>query len=131
MIFLWPLFIFFFCRITHTVILDDPFPDPSGLDIPIHSPEPTREMLDVSKNVMCFIFVFKRLIELFFVNRVDESLPMRISMKWKARRPKKSKKRLLKKKPKLVQQSSKWSVTCLLSTQLLQRMCSSFVSSTL
>ncbi|KZS06222.1 Peptidyl-prolyl cis-trans isomerase 4-like protein [Daphnia magna] len=33
-------------RITHTVILDDPFPDPPGLVIPIHSPEPTKEMLD-------------------------------------------------------------------------------------
>nr|SVE71157.1 EOG090X0971 [Daphnia similis]SVE71789.1 EOG090X0971 [Daphnia similis] len=33
-------------RITHTVILDDPFPDPPGLEIPIHSPEPTKEMLD-------------------------------------------------------------------------------------
>jgi peptidyl-prolyl cis-trans isomerase-like 4 len=42
---------FIFCRITHTVILDDPFPDPSGLEITIHSPEPTREMLDVSKQV--------------------------------------------------------------------------------
>lgn len=36
-------------RITHTVILDDPFPDPPGLVIPIHSPEPTKEMLDVRK----------------------------------------------------------------------------------
>nr|SVE75865.1 EOG090X0971 [Daphnia hispanica] len=33
-------------RVTHTVILDDPFPDPPGLEIPIHSPEPSKEMLD-------------------------------------------------------------------------------------
>nr|CAG4637158.1 EOG090X0971 [Ceriodaphnia reticulata]SVE73046.1 EOG090X0971 [Ceriodaphnia reticulata] len=33
-------------RITHTVILDDPFPDPPGLEIPINSPEPSKEMLD-------------------------------------------------------------------------------------
>nr|CAG4647199.1 EOG090X0971 [Megafenestra aurita]SVE92499.1 EOG090X0971 [Megafenestra aurita] len=33
-------------RITHAVILDDPFPDPPGLVIPIHSPEPSKETLD-------------------------------------------------------------------------------------
>nr|SVE77109.1 EOG090X0971 [Daphnia lumholtzi] len=33
-------------RITHTVILEDPYPDPPGLEIPVHSPEPTKEMLD-------------------------------------------------------------------------------------
>jgi len=33
-------------RITHTVILDDPFPDPAGLEVPDRSPEPTKAMLD-------------------------------------------------------------------------------------
>ncbi|KAM8947398.1 peptidyl-prolyl cis-trans isomerase-like 4 isoform 2-T2 [Pelodytes ibericus] len=33
-------------RITHTVILDDPFDDPPGLPIPDRSPEPTKEQLD-------------------------------------------------------------------------------------
>uniref|UniRef100_A0A452GZA0 Peptidyl-prolyl cis-trans isomerase n=1 Tax=Gopherus agassizii TaxID=38772 RepID=A0A452GZA0_9SAUR len=33
-------------RINHTVILDDPFDDPSGLIIPDCSPEPTKEQLD-------------------------------------------------------------------------------------
>ncbi|KAG8123742.1 hypothetical protein E2320_019109 [Naja naja] len=33
-------------RINHTVILDDPFDDPSGLAIPDRSPEPTKEQLD-------------------------------------------------------------------------------------
>ncbi|KAL9969222.1 hypothetical protein ACROYT_G021415 [Oculina patagonica] len=33
-------------RINHTVILDDPFDDPSGLVIPDRSPEPTKEQLD-------------------------------------------------------------------------------------
>lgn len=33
-------------RINHTVILDDPFDDPSGLNIPDRSPEPTKEQLD-------------------------------------------------------------------------------------
>ncbi|XP_065559360.1 peptidyl-prolyl cis-trans isomerase sig-7-like isoform X2 [Artemia franciscana] len=32
-------------RITHTVILDDPFPDPEGFLAPDRSPEPTREIL--------------------------------------------------------------------------------------
>ena len=31
-------------RITHTVILEDPFPDPPGLEIPDRSPEPSSEM---------------------------------------------------------------------------------------
>ena len=31
-------------RITHTIILDDPFPDPPGLEIPDRSPEPSDEM---------------------------------------------------------------------------------------
>ncbi|GCB68715.1 peptidyl-prolyl cis-trans isomerase-like 4 isoform X1 [Scyliorhinus torazame] len=33
-------------RITHTVILEDPFDDPQGLQIPDSSPEPTKEQLD-------------------------------------------------------------------------------------
>eukprot|EP00062_Callorhinchus_milii_P009753 gi/632953887/ref/XP_007892668.1/ PREDICTED: peptidyl-prolyl cis-trans isomerase-like 4 [Callorhinchus milii] len=33
-------------RITHTVILDDPYDDPPGLQIPDRSPEPTKEQLD-------------------------------------------------------------------------------------
>ncbi|XP_043537044.1 peptidyl-prolyl cis-trans isomerase-like 4 isoform X1 [Chiloscyllium plagiosum] len=33
-------------RITHTVILEDPFDDPAGLQIPDRSPEPTKEQLD-------------------------------------------------------------------------------------
>lgn len=33
-------------RITHTVILHDPFEDPKGLEIPDASPEPTKEMLE-------------------------------------------------------------------------------------
>lgn len=34
-------------RITHTVILDDPFDDMKGLVIPRRSPSPTLEMLEV------------------------------------------------------------------------------------
>jgi len=33
-------------RITHTVILDDPLDDPSGLVIPDHSPEPTQDEIE-------------------------------------------------------------------------------------
>ncbi|KAL4232788.1 Peptidyl-prolyl cis-trans isomerase-like 4 [Mactra antiquata] len=33
-------------RIYHTIILDDPFDDPAGLEIPDRSPEPTKEQLD-------------------------------------------------------------------------------------
>ncbi|XP_048344919.1 peptidyl-prolyl cis-trans isomerase-like 4 isoform X2 [Sphaerodactylus townsendi] len=33
-------------RINHTVIIDDPFDDPSGLAMPDRSPEPTKEQLD-------------------------------------------------------------------------------------
>nr|CAG4636317.1 EOG090X0971 [Eubosmina coregoni]SVE69908.1 EOG090X0971 [Eubosmina coregoni] len=36
-------------RITHTVILDDPFPDPVGLRIPCESPEPTRDMVETGR----------------------------------------------------------------------------------
>ncbi|KAJ9069873.1 Peptidyl-prolyl cis-trans isomerase-like 4 [Entomophthora muscae] len=32
-------------RIKHTLILDDPFPDPEGLEIPEHSPQPDSEIL--------------------------------------------------------------------------------------
>jgi len=34
-------------RITHTVILDDPFDDPSGFVAPDRSPSPSQAMLDV------------------------------------------------------------------------------------
>ena len=37
-------FYFLDIRITHTVILDDPFPDPPQLEIPDRSPEPSSEM---------------------------------------------------------------------------------------
>ncbi|XP_052808947.1 peptidyl-prolyl cis-trans isomerase-like 4 isoform X1 [Mya arenaria] len=33
-------------RILHTIILDDPYDDPPGLEIPDRSPEPTKEQLD-------------------------------------------------------------------------------------
>ncbi|KAI8376553.1 cyclophilin-like domain-containing protein [Radiomyces spectabilis] len=33
-------------RIRHTIILDDPFPDPEGLQVPDASPLPTKEQLD-------------------------------------------------------------------------------------
>ncbi|CAO3697358.1 unnamed protein product [Rhizopus microsporus] len=33
-------------RIKHTVILDDPFPDPEGLQVPDKSPLPTKEQLE-------------------------------------------------------------------------------------
>jgi len=36
-------------RITHTVILEDPFPDPPGLEIPDRSPEPSSEMKESSR----------------------------------------------------------------------------------
>lgn len=34
-------------RISHTVVLDDPFEDIEGLYIPPYSPEPTEEILKV------------------------------------------------------------------------------------
>lgn len=34
-------------RISHTVILDDPYDDPEGLFIPERSPSPTKEYLEV------------------------------------------------------------------------------------
>ncbi|KAL3883550.1 hypothetical protein ACJMK2_029803 [Sinanodonta woodiana] len=33
-------------RIYHTIVLDDPFDDPDGLQVPDRSPEPTKEQLD-------------------------------------------------------------------------------------
>lgn len=33
-------------RITHTVVLDDPFDDPVGLRIPCESPEPSKDMVE-------------------------------------------------------------------------------------
>ncbi|ORZ21012.1 cyclophilin-like domain-containing protein [Lobosporangium transversale] len=33
-------------RIKHTIILEDPFPDPEGLEVPDESPLPTQAMLD-------------------------------------------------------------------------------------
>ncbi|KAI9189615.1 Peptidyl-prolyl cis-trans isomerase-like 4 [Blastocladiella emersonii ATCC 22665] len=33
-------------RIKHTIILDDPFPDPDGLEVPDRSPDPPREALE-------------------------------------------------------------------------------------
>ncbi len=36
-------------RITHTVILDDPYEDPPGLEIPPKSPEPTEELIKSSR----------------------------------------------------------------------------------
>ena len=38
-------------RISHTVILEDPYDDPKGLVIPDRSPEPTKEALTVSTDV--------------------------------------------------------------------------------
>jgi hypothetical protein len=34
-------------RITHTVVLDDPFDDPVGLEVPPKSPEPTKDLTEV------------------------------------------------------------------------------------
>lgn len=34
-------------RITHTVILEDPYSDPEGLIVPDQSPEPPLEVLQV------------------------------------------------------------------------------------
>ena len=38
------IYIYIDIRITHTVVLEDPFPDPPGLEIPDRSPEPSSEM---------------------------------------------------------------------------------------
>lgn len=43
-------------RITHTVVLEDPFDDPPGLVIPDGSPEPTKENLAV--RVFYFLMFF-------------------------------------------------------------------------
>lgn len=45
----------FIYRIYHTIILDDPYDDPPGLEVPDRSPEPTKEQLDV--NVFLWLFV--------------------------------------------------------------------------
>ena len=37
----------FAARIKHTIVLDDPFPDPVGLQVPDRSPVPSKEMLEV------------------------------------------------------------------------------------
>lgn len=44
-------------RVSHTIILDDPFDDPKGLAIPDRSPEPTQDQLDVGYLILfcCFI----------------------------------------------------------------------------
>lgn len=34
-------------RIHHTIILDDPYEDPRGLDVPDRSPSPTQEVIEV------------------------------------------------------------------------------------
>ncbi|EDQ90496.1 uncharacterized protein MONBRDRAFT_16038 [Monosiga brevicollis MX1] len=34
-------------RIRHTIVLDDPFPDPAGLPVPDKSPLPTKEQIEV------------------------------------------------------------------------------------
>jgi len=36
-------------RITHTVVLDDPYEDPPGLQVPDHSPRPSKETLSASR----------------------------------------------------------------------------------
>lgn len=41
-------------RISHTVILEDPYDDPKGLVIPDRSPEPTQEVLTV---IYCFFII--------------------------------------------------------------------------
>lgn len=48
-------------RISHTIVLDDPFDDPKGLEIPDRSPLPTRECLEVSlKKLFVNLNVFER-----------------------------------------------------------------------
>lgn len=36
-------------RIRHTIVLDDPFPDPKGLEVPDQSPEPTVDQHDLDR----------------------------------------------------------------------------------
>jgi hypothetical protein len=40
------------------VILDDPFDDPQGLEVPDKSPGPTKEMLEVWSNKSPFLFIY-------------------------------------------------------------------------
>lgn len=40
-------YFFFIYRITHTIILEDPYTDPDGLSFPDRSPEPPLEVLQV------------------------------------------------------------------------------------
>ncbi|KAF9578990.1 Peptidyl-prolyl cis-trans isomerase-like 4, partial [Lunasporangiospora selenospora] len=44
-------------RIKHTIVLDDPFPDPEGLEVPDESPLPTQAMLDTIKPPENVLFV--------------------------------------------------------------------------
>jgi hypothetical protein len=44
-------------RITHTVILDDPFDDPHGLQVPDCSPEPSPAAMMVSEH--CYYEQYK------------------------------------------------------------------------
>jgi len=39
--------IYTFYRITHTVILEDPYSDPDGLSVPDQSPKPPLDVLQV------------------------------------------------------------------------------------
>ena len=41
------VFVYLPFRINHTIILDDPFDDPEGLEIPDQSPEPSKDQLEV------------------------------------------------------------------------------------
>lgn len=60
---MYPCFVFFgnifcishFIRIYHTIVLDDPYDDPDGLEVPDKSPEPTKEQLDVSPSPEVYI----------------------------------------------------------------------------
>lgn len=45
------------CRISHTIILDDPFDDPAGIEIPDKSPEPTEKQLQVTCQRLSYSFV--------------------------------------------------------------------------
>ena len=44
-------------RIKHTIILDDPFDDPEGLEVPDKSPLPTEEMLKVNILLVGLFFI--------------------------------------------------------------------------
>lgn len=60
-------------RISHTVILEDPFDDPVGLVVPDASPEPTQEFLMVCNRIIfkhsCSVFLS------FFYHRKYTSYP--------------------------------------------------------